>query len=398
VNPRAGALRAYVAGVALWSAATGMQSVLFSWLVVGELGAAPEVVGLVQMAHVAPLLVLLLVGGAAADRLDRRRLLVGLCATAGALAAALSAAVALSVLELPLLVAYAVAIGSTTAFVLPARDALLSEVSRGDLMRGATALTITQVGAQALGTLVAGSARYLGLAPAIGIQALLMALGIAAALRLPAAPPREGPPPERLRASDWLAGLAEVARVPALRGTLSLMAGVGLFLAGNYFVVVPILIRDHYAGGVLELSLFMGSLQIGTVLGAALLLMTTGRLARRGRALAASLAASALPMLALSRAMPFAAALAASFVWGLCAASFQSLGRALVQEHAPDAQRARVLAVYSLSMTGAGVLGQPFAGLLAGWLGPRLALAVGGAALLAFVAAVGAATKVTRIE
>ena len=74
------ALRAYVAGVALWSAATGMQSVLFSWLVVGELGAAPEVVGLVQMAHVAPLLVLLLVGGAVADRIDRRRLLMALCA------------------------------------------------------------------------------------------------------------------------------------------------------------------------------------------------------------------------------------------------------------------------------------------------------------------------------
>ena len=59
MNPRAGAMRAYVTGVALWSAATGMQSVLFSWLVVGELSAAPEVVGLVQMAHVAPLLVLL---------------------------------------------------------------------------------------------------------------------------------------------------------------------------------------------------------------------------------------------------------------------------------------------------------------------------------------------------
>jgi MFS family permease len=322
---------------------------------------------------------------------------MGLCATAGALAAVLSATVAAGVLKLPLLVAYAVAIGSTTAFVLPARDARLSEVSRGDLMRGATARTITQVGAQAVGTLVAGSARYLGLAPAIGVQAALMLLGIAAAFRLPDAPPRPGPPPERLRAADWLAGLAEVARVPALRGTLSLMAGVGLFLAGNYFVVVPILIRDHYAGGVLELSLFMGSLQAGTVLGAALLL-TTARLAHRGRALAVSLAASALPMLALSHAMPFAAALAASFVWGLCAASFQSLGRALVQEHAPDAQRARVLAVYSLSMTGAGVLGQPLAGFLAGWLGPRVALAVGGSLLLAFVAAVAAATKVTRIE
>ena len=49
----------YVALVALWSGATGMQIVLFSWLVVGELGASAEVVGLVEMARVAPILLLL---------------------------------------------------------------------------------------------------------------------------------------------------------------------------------------------------------------------------------------------------------------------------------------------------------------------------------------------------
>ena len=49
-----------------------MQSVLFSWLVVGVLEAPAETVGLVQMAHVAPIMALLLLGGAVADRTNRR--------------------------------------------------------------------------------------------------------------------------------------------------------------------------------------------------------------------------------------------------------------------------------------------------------------------------------------
>ena len=79
----------YVTNVALWHGAVGMQAVLFSWLVVGVLNAPAAQVGLVQMAFSAPALLLLLVGGAIADRVDRRRLLVAAQATAALVAGAL---------------------------------------------------------------------------------------------------------------------------------------------------------------------------------------------------------------------------------------------------------------------------------------------------------------------
>jgi MFS family permease len=387
----------FVAGVALWYAATGMQTVLFSWLVVGELAAPAEVVGLVQMAQVAPVLALLLLGGAAADRVDRRRLLGGLQLAAAGLALGLAALVAVGRLSLPLLVAYAAGMGALTAFVLPARDAFLSEVAGGNLMRAATALTLAQFGAQALGTLAAGSAQLLGLAPALAAQALLLLLASGAARGLPAARTRAGDARGRLTLAMLGAGFAEVARSPALRATPPLLSGIGLFFSGAYHVVMPVALRDHYGGGVAELSAFMTALQAGVVLGACALLLR-GRVPRRGRALVASLAGAGLPILVLAAAPPFPLLLAAGLAWGLCVALFQSIGRAILQEGAPEAQRARVLAVYSLAVMGAGVVGSPLAGWLAGHIGPLAALAAAACGTWLFVGLLALRTRVWRVD
>ena len=70
------AYRQFTLGTGLWFGGWGMLQVLFSWLVVGELRAREELVGVAQLALVLPALLFLLLGGAVADRLDRRRLLV----------------------------------------------------------------------------------------------------------------------------------------------------------------------------------------------------------------------------------------------------------------------------------------------------------------------------------
>lgn len=397
-SPRAGASRPlldYAAGVALWSGATGMQAVLLSWLVVGVLQAPAEVVGLVQAAHTAPILLLLMLGGVVADRFDRRRLLVLLHVGAGSLALLLAVVVDAERLSLPLLLGYAVGMGTLTAFALPARDSFLSDVAGGDLMRAATTLTLAQFGAQAAGTLAAGAARVLELGPTLNIQALLMFAGIAAVRRLPA--PRPGGARGRVGLAELSAGLREVLRSPTLRSTLLLMSGIGLFFSGAYHVVMPIVVRDHYGGDVSDLSFFMSLLQSGVVIGASVLLLR-GRLPRRGRVLVLSLAGTSLPLLALSTGPPFAALLVTGLAWGLCVSLFQSSGRAIIQENAPDLQRARVLAVYSLAVMGAQVVGSPFAGWIAGRLGGLGALAFAAGGILLFVTAVALMTPVWRID
>src|SRR6185295_6319604 len=77
-HPRRSAYGWFITGVATWFTAMGMQGVLFSWLVVGVLHAPAEWVGISQSAMMLPSVVLLFLGGAVADRRDRRSLLIGL--------------------------------------------------------------------------------------------------------------------------------------------------------------------------------------------------------------------------------------------------------------------------------------------------------------------------------
>jgi MFS family permease len=371
-----------------------MQSVLFSWLVVGVLDASAETVGLVQMAHMAPIMSLLLLGGTVADRNDRRPLLIRLQLVAATLGMSLAFAVSRDLLVLPILVLYALSMGSITAFVMPTRDAMLNDVSRGNLMRGATLLTLGQFGAQALGTFIAGSASFLGVGATLCIQASLMAAASLPAWFLPASIARRG---TRIGLADLASGLREVARNPILRSTILMMAGVGLFLSGAYFVVMPIVVRDLYQGDVADLSLFMTLLQSGSMVGACGLL-ALGNIPRRGMLLAVSMFAAALPLFVLGRGVGFGAALVTAFLWGLCVAAFSSLGRAIFQEAAPPEQRARVLSIFTLSTMGAGVLGQPVSGFVAGAVGPLTTLTIAGVGLLAFVAAVTLTTQVRHID
>jgi len=394
-EPRAGTAAYYFAGAGSWFLAWGMQQVLFTWLVVGELEAPAALVGPVQMSRDAPVLLLLLLGGAAADRFDRRRTLVALHALAGTGMALLALATARGAISLPLLVGYAVSMGVLASFALPARDALLSDVSRGALLRAVTLLTVVQFGGQAVGALAGGTADWVGVAPALGLQAALMGAGALACLGLPRpedrpAGGREAPGPGAI-----VAGLREVLASRTLRPPVVLASAVGLFLAGPWAVLVPLLIRDHYHRGVGALSLFMAVLLTGTVVGAAALLRMGPRI-HRGRLLvtAQALAGATLGVLALG--LPFAGALAAAFVWGLCVASFHSAGRAIVQEAASEANRARVLSVYTLALVGSAVLGSPLSGLLASLLGTLAALALGGAGLVAFVVVVSWRTPVLQ--
>ena len=66
-------LRAYLMGTGSWFLGFGIQSVTFAWLVTMVLNESPAMVGVAQMALLAPMLVLVLIGGGLADFLGGRR-------------------------------------------------------------------------------------------------------------------------------------------------------------------------------------------------------------------------------------------------------------------------------------------------------------------------------------
>ena len=120
---------------ASWYGAWGMQHVLFSWLVVGELQADPAWVGTAQMLTTLPAILLNPVGGLLADRFGRRRILVAIQVLGALAAGTMAAIVGVGALSLAAILVMAPVWGVLQATQFPAREAILFEVGRVQLAR-----------------------------------------------------------------------------------------------------------------------------------------------------------------------------------------------------------------------------------------------------------------------
>ena len=357
-----------------WFGAWGIQMVIFQWLVVEVLNEGSARVGAAQMAVSLPSLLFLLLGGAAADRIDPRRMLFAVHLAGALSVAGLCALVALQELSYPTLLIFAGAIGTLQAFGLPARDTQLSNVVRGPLSRAVTGTTMTQHASQFTGALLAGAASWLGALPVLAVQALVLLAGTAGISRLPArATPRSPRTPLALR--DLAAGVLEVFRSPVLRPVMILAISTGLFFVGPFLVILPLMVRDVYAGGAAEMGVLTSMFPLGSVLGG-LVILGRGGIQRNGLALATGQLVAVLCIGAIALDLSFPGTACAVLGWGVAGALFINAGRTLFQQHASERNRARVLSVYTLGIMGGGPIGSLLSGLLADPLGLHATLAL----------------------
>jgi MFS family permease len=345
-----------------------------------------------------PSLVLLLVGGAAADRRDPRRMLIGLHALAALPALALALSLACGVLSFWVLMLYGLTIGTVQAFVLPARDALLSRVAGSDMMRAVSGMTAAQFGAQAAGTLIGGAARWLGSPSMLVLESLVFAVGSGTTRLITEAPARTeaGAVTVREGLHEIREGIDEALRNARLRGPLMLVLAVGFLFIGPFMVLFPLLVRDFYDGGVGRLSLVLALFPVGTITGS--LVLRRSGLRRKGRAALLALVGGSGALAVVGLGVPFAVLVAATYAWGLCGSVFINCSRTLYQEAAPPEHRARVLSIYQLGFMGAAPLGTLSAGFVSGLVGPLATLHACAAVMLAVVGIVWSVTQVSSME
>jgi MFS family permease len=387
---------AFGGGVASWFGGWGMQQVLFSWIVVGELNASSEWVGIAQMSTMLPALFLLLAGGAVADRIDPRTTLIALHALTVVPVSGLALASAFGVVSMPLVIVYGLTIGSIQAFAMPARDTLLSRVAGAEMMRAVTSMTAIQFGAQAIGTLVAGLARWTGSSVMLCAQAAVFAVGTLFSRALPAAAPTAQPRSESFGLAEIIEGLAEVARIPALRAAAAMVVAVGIFFVGPFMVVFPLLVRDYYMGGVDQLSIVLMLFPLGTIVGS--LVLRARGLRRKGRAALIALCCGASMQATIGTGVPFWALVVLVLGWGLAASVFINCSRTIFQEAAPSEHRGRVLAVYQLGFMGGGPVGALLSGFLSNAFGLHATLLVASACMLTVVIGMTLFTNTRHLE
>ncbi|MCP5058954.1 MAG: MFS transporter [bacterium] len=387
----------FTAGVASWFTAWGMNGLVFSWLVVGVLDTEARWVGLAQSSTMFPALGLLLFGSTVADRFDPRRLLIGLHLAATLPILALAVVIGSGALSLTLLIGYGLMLGTFSAFVMPSRDALLSRVAGNDMMRAVTGMTAFQFGGQAVGSLIGGATESVGIVAILAVQALVLAAGGAATLRVAEGPPPARPTEARSAFHQILEGLRIVWRTPNLRTPVVLVFLVGVLFIGPYMVLFPLLVRDHYGGGAFELALLFVTFPLGTIAGS-LIMRALGGVRRMGRALLLSLASGATTLVIMGTGLPFPGMVGAAVIWGLCGAVFINTSRTLVQEAAPADALGRVLAVYQVGIVGGSPLGALLSGIAAGRFGPLATLFAAGSAMLAIITVVALFTDARKME
>jgi MFS family permease len=395
--------RWYLGGVSAWFASFGIQSVVSTYLITTVLQLEPDWLGIAQAVMQFPAVVLLLIGGALADHLDNRRLLLVLHALAAIPATLLALTVGVGAVSFGSVIAYGLGMSVITGFMMPTREAMLARVIVHDgasaVQRAVTNTLGVQFLSQMIGMAVSITARLVGVAPLLALQAAIQLFGAFAASRLEPAP---GPgATEKHSIQIHLRrigeGIEEVARSPALLPITVITFSIGILLIGSFMVILPVIIREEYGGTVSQFALMNLAFWSGSI-SASFAIARLGNIRHRGRFVTLSLVIGGAILTFLAIPTPLWLFYALVFVWGTGAGLMISMARTIVQENAPPGHLARVMSVYQLGFTGGMPIGAFMLGFVVHDLGARAAVLVPGAGMILVLLVLLATTELWRIR
>jgi MFS family permease len=377
--------RLFLAGQGVSIVGTWMQTTAQAWLVL-TLTNSPFLLGAVSALQWLPVMVLSVVGGAVADRMPKRRLLM---VTQSIL---MTQAFVLGALSWWHLVRYwhvavlAGLLGTVTSFDLPARQAFFVDmVAREDVMNAiALNSALVNVG-RVLGPAISGLViASTGVAAAFLLNGVSFVAVIAALAAMRVRPPEPVPP--RPLVGHIGEGLAYVRATPSILTVLALLAAISTFALNFSNVLVPVLARAMLEGSAHTFGLLMSALGAGSFAGA-----VSVAASRRGpdrRVINAGGIAVTTMVLALGFVRTFEQAAALLAVAGFSMIVFSATANAYVQARVPDFLLGRVMSIYSVLWAGVTPVGALLIGGIMDLWGPRAGFVAGGALALLSIAVV----------
>ena len=365
-----------------------MQTTAQGWLVL-DLTDSPALLGVTSAIQSAPTLLLSLLAGVLADRMDLRRMLVVTQSAGAVLAGILAVLTTTGTIQLWHVLVIAGLAGSAQAFGMPAFQAVVSTIVERHAIGNAIALNSAQFNlGRMLGPAVAGIAIAIGgLALAFWANALSFVIVAVVVALLPIRSPAAL---VRVEASMWsnlVDGIDYLRRERVIR-VLVLLAAVPALFVLNYLVLMPVYARDVLDIGAPGLGMLTAGVGVGALTGA----LSVAVLRPSGGSgalllLGLTVSSTALIVFAVSRWLPLS--LVALAVLGAAQVAYYATTNTLIQILVPARLRGRVMSLYILTSLGVIPFGNLLAGLVAQQFGPTVALAGGG--LLTLVAVGGVA-------
>jgi predicted MFS family arabinose efflux permease len=348
-------------GACTSSIGTWMQSVAQSWLVF-SISKSAFMLGLDGFLGQLPIVLFSLIGGVIADRIDRRRVLLGSQYVQMTSAFLLTALIVLNLVKVPHILALSFAVGCAQAFGGPAYSALVPMLVEKEDLPNAIALNSIQFNlARVIGPVLGGLALAgPGAAWCFGLNGLSFVAVIVSLLLLTVkfAPPKTN---ESIL-TGVKQGIGFVRQQGAMVGLIAL-AFCMTALAIPTLTFLPVFAKDVFHRGPTVFTILLSCSGIGSVAGA-LIVAALGNVQNKGMfaLLTLLVLGGAIAGFALSSSIVLSCGLLV--LSGAAMMGVFSMVSSLVQLITPNEMRGRVMSVYNLAFRG----GMPLGSLATGWL------------------------------
>jgi MFS family permease len=353
-----------------------MQSVAVGWQIY-EITKRPLDLGLVGLAQFLPGILLFLVSGHAADRLDRRKLLIACYAGFGVCSSLLLFIVLAGMRAVYPIYAVVVLLGIVRSFNSPVSRALLTQtVPEEHLTNAVTWNSSVFQGATILGPSIGGFIYAIANGPSVVYMTSMLAAATAIfftlKIKLRTAEPR---PREPLSLKTALAGLDYIRKKKIVLGSISL--DLFAVLLGGAVALLPVYAREILMTGPWGLGLLRASPAIGAS-GMALLLAHRPLRGRNGATMLWCVAGFGVFTILFGISRSLILSMVALLLVGAMDMVSVVVRATLVQIATPDEMRGRVNAVDMIFIGASNEVGQFESGLTAQWLGTVPAVVLGG--------------------
>jgi len=357
-----------------------VQTIAQGWLVL-ELTNSAFLLGIINAISAMPIMLFSLLGGVAADRLNKKNILLTTQTFSMALAFCLGVLISLKLAAFWNIAIVAALLGLVNAFDVPARQSFVVEmVGKGDLNNAIALNSLLFNAARIIGPVIAGFlAGWFGIASCFYVNAVSFFAVIVALIFIKGnfAPKDLS---QRSIAEGLMGGARYVLSHKNIRSLVIITAISSIFGMASV-VLMPIFARDILKVGVKGLGFLMAAVGLGAIMGALTLAKYSNYKEKQIFVKSGTIIlAVSLILFSVSTSYYVSLLLLLGAGWGIItqAATINTL----LQLETPDNLRGRVMSFFTLMFLGMTPVGSFISGLFAHWFGAPVTLLFSGSVCL----------------